>query len=88
MPYDSTLPVDHAPIVAVELRNQLNALNDKISSGGVTQNQLDDAIATQTAGPVDSVAPLTAPINDPPTAEDVLALKTKLNEILAALQGQ
>ena len=26
MPYDPTLPVDHSPIVAAELRNQFNAL--------------------------------------------------------------
>lgn len=88
MPYDSSLPADHAQIVAAELRNQLNGLADMIPSGGITQHQLDDAIATQTAGSVLGIVPLTAPINDPPTAEDVLAQKTKINEILAALQRQ
>lgn len=88
MPYDSTLPADHAQVISSELRDQLNGLADMINSSGITQHQLDDAINTQTAGPVNSLSPLTAPINDPPTAEDVLALKTAYNALLAALQRQ
>ena len=82
MPYDSSLPADHAPVVAAELRNQLNGLADMINSSGITQHQLDDAIASQTAGPADTVAPL-----DPNTAS-VVDVATKLNELIARLQRQ
>jgi hypothetical protein len=39
MPYDANLPADHAPIVAVELRNQFNGLNDLSTQ---QQNQIAD----------------------------------------------
>ena len=37
MAYDPNLPADHAPIVAAELRNQFNALQEQITA---LQNQL------------------------------------------------
>ena len=44
MPFDPSKPADHSPLVAAEMRGQLNGLNDKI-----------DAIAGITSAVVDSV---------------------------------
>jgi len=79
MPYDSNFPPDHQPLNAAPWRDQFNGLADLIG-GGITQHQLDDAIATQTAGPVDTVAPL-----DPATATTA-DNANKLNELIARLQ--
>ena len=87
MPYDSSLPADHAPIVAAELRNQLNGLNDLIAavpgSPAVT-----DAITSQSAGPVGGLPGFDTNISDPPTQDQVQGIANILSALVAQLQRQ
>ena len=53
MPYNPSLPADHSPIVAAELRNQFNALK-----------ALNDAQAAQIAALTAQVADLTNQVNN------------------------
>jgi hypothetical protein len=85
MPFDPTLPADHAQIVAAELRNQLNALNDLITD---LQNQVS-ALQTQlaTRAPrIDGVAAMDIPYHDPPTRDDLVAMQDYANGVVSALQ--
>ena len=84
MPYDTTLPVDHSPIVAAELRDQFNGLNDLITDLPTSAN-VNDAIVSNTPRNCDGVAALAETISNPPTQAQVQALQNKLNELIAAL---
>lgn len=84
MIFDPTLPADHSPIVAVELRNQLNSLNDAIvSSPGF--GDVDNAITAQTPNKVNAVGVSGITFSDPPTAAQLNALQDKLSELIVAL---
>lgn len=48
MPFDSSLPADHAQVVAAELRNQFNGLNDLITSLSAQIADLTNQLATLT----------------------------------------
>ncbi len=69
--FDPTLPVEHTPLDAAEMRNQLNALND--------------AIATRAPKPI-SVEPMDSGFADPPTQDNLFELQAKINELIAALK--
>jgi hypothetical protein len=84
MPYDSSLPADHAPIVAAELRNQFNGLNDAITSSPGF-GDLDNAVTTQTPKNVDAVGVPGISFSNPPTQAEVQALQDKLSELIMAL---
>ena len=46
---------------------------------------MTDAIVSQTAGSALSIELLTQPISNPPTQAQVLAIQTRLNELIDAL---
>ncbi len=70
--FDPTLPVDGSLIVAVELRNQLNAL--KANADGRAPKPM-------------SVAPMDSGFADPPTQDNLFEIQAKINELIAALKG-
>ena len=77
MAFDPTLPQTNAPIVSAELRNQFNALNDRLSA-------LED-ISNNFAMSTNGVQPLSLAISDPPTQAEVQALRDKINEMLQVM---
>jgi hypothetical protein len=92
MPYDPTLPVDHSQVVAAELRNQLNALNDNnVNLAGQvgtlpTVDEMLDTISAQAPRSVDGLATLTLTISNPPTQAQVQALLNAFNSLVLALK--
>ena len=79
MAFNSTLPVDHSPIVAAELRSQFNALKALIDA----QQTRWDTLATQLA----DINPLNMTVSDPPTVNEVQSLVYQLDAILAAIKA-
>ena len=79
MPFDPTLPVDHSPIVAAELRNQFNSLNDPM----VMQQNRWDALAAALA----DITPMNMMVSDPPTMNEVQSLVYQMDAILAAVKS-
>ena len=86
MPFDNSLPADHAPVVSSELRNQLNGLNDNINAKP-SMADVTNAIATTAARNCDAVVPLNIPLHDPLTRAEGQAILDKLNEALATLHS-
>ena len=92
MAFDSTLPANHAPIVAAELRNQFNALADVCNElsdriDAVPNNDgMTDRINDLSARNADSVVPLSLSLSSPPTQAQVQAILDKLNELITALR--
>lgn len=84
MPFDQTLPADHSPIVAAELRNQLNALNDAVSAQPGFAD-IDGAILAGAAGNCNSVPPPVLPVSDPPTQAEVQAIVQFINDMYVPL---
>ena len=84
MPFDPTLPADHSPVVAAELRNQFAGLKDLIDAVPASSD-VDNAIAAQTPNNVDAVGVPGGSFSDPPTAAEVQALQDKLTELIVAL---
>ncbi len=95
MPYDPTLPADHAPVVAAELRNQFNALNDLITAQQAQltdlQNQIT-ALSAQLANKATAIPNLitvdstTIPMNTPMIPTDVYPLYYLFNQLILGLQ--
>jgi hypothetical protein len=81
MPYDSSLPADHAPIVAAELRNQFNGLNDLIEAQEARIAALEARLAA-----IANVAPMNLPFHDPVAQSDMGPVMDKFNELLTAAQ--
>ena len=79
MPFNPSLPADHAPIVAAELRNQLNALKALYDA----QQNRWDTLAAQLAG----IDPLNLTVSDPPTVNEVQSIVYQADAILAALKA-
>ena len=65
-----SLPADHAPVVAGELRGQFQAIAD---SFGDVYSRLGN------------VTPLVLTISNPPTQAQVQAIANKLDELIGAL---
>jgi hypothetical protein len=87
MPFDPTLPVDHSQIVAAELRDQFNGLNDLITNSP-SFDDVNNIITAQAAGNCNTVAALNLTVSNPPTQAQVQAIVTKLNELIAKLKRQ
>ena len=85
MPFDPTLPAASTQISSAELRAQFNGLKDLIDSLP-TIPEVDAEIASLTPAPVDSVGTLSQTITNPPTQAQVIAIQTKLNELITALK--
>jgi len=99
MPYDATWPPDHAELDGAPFRDQFNALKALIDaqavqiaalntslSNCVTTAAMTDAILATSANNCDFVTPLNPVVSNPPTQAQVLAIATKLNQLLAQLQ--
>ena len=84
MPYDPTLPADHAPIVAAELRNQFAGLNDLIEAVP-TSAAMTTALTAQTAGHCEYIPPPVFTVSDPPTQAEVQAIVQFVNDLYVAL---
>jgi hypothetical protein len=84
MPFNASLPVDHAQIVAAELRNQFNGLNDVITALP-TQAWVLDMIRANAAANVDAISALGQTISNPPTQAQVQAVQNQLNALIIAL---
>ncbi len=85
MPFDTTLPVDHSPIVAAELRNQFNGLND-ILTAFPSMSDIYDVIVPNCAANANGVATLGLTVSNPPTQAEVQAIADKLDELINALR--
>ncbi len=77
MAFDPTLPKANSPIASAELRDQFNALNDRLSG-------LED-ISNNFAMSTNGVEQLSLAISNPPTQAEVQALRDKINEMLQAM---
>lgn len=75
MPFDPSLPVDNSPIVAAELRSQLNGLGDNI-----------DALQGSTAINPLSVSLLSLTVSNPPTQAQVQSIADKIDELIGVLR--
>jgi hypothetical protein len=75
--FDPTKPAANSPILSAELRNQLNALNDRLST---LETEVTGVFAN-----ANSVDTLTVAFSNPPTTADLEAIRTKLNELISAL---
>ena len=80
MPFDPTIPADHAPLVAPVMRGQLTALNDDVQTRA-TAADLAAAIGGTSAN-TNAVGTLDEPFSDPPVTADLEAIRAKLNELI------
>ena len=91
MPYDPAKPVEDSPLDAVEMRSQLNGLNDNINNVAIqvnnmmTPDDITDAIGSMSANNVNTIQTLTLTISNPPTQAQVQAVLAKLNELITGL---
>lgn len=92
MPFDTTLPVDHSPIVAAELRNQFNALKALIDAQAAQITALQTSVtAIQTRfADLDNALGILNPLNisvaDSLTQDEVQSVAAQTDAILAALK--
>jgi hypothetical protein len=70
MPFDGTLPKNNAPIVAAELRDQFQAIQNNV-----------DTLREQ----LQVVQPLGLTVSNPPTQAQVQAIANKLDELINIL---
>ena len=88
MSFDPTKPVDGSPLDAVEICNQLNALNDKITAQGVLIAALQAQLAAKaTAIPNVALFDTNIPYHTPIEPGDFDPLYNKMNEVITALQS-
>ena len=73
MPYDPLYPADGILIRAVELRTQLNALNDRLTA-------LEASIAGTAQNP--NLGTFNIALSDPPTRAEVQAILDVLNTLI------
>lgn len=85
MPFNAGLPRNNAPVSSGELRDRFKVLNEAIAKLP-TSPALINSIAHHAAGPVVSVTPLRQSVSNPPTRDEVEAIRDKLNELIAALR--
>ena len=87
MAFDPTKPIENTQLDAPLMRNQLNALNDKIDNlpaSSDVQQIVNDSITAQAAGPCDNVNYLNLTVSNPPTQAEVQRLADKIDEMLRA----
>jgi hypothetical protein len=85
MPFNSTLPVDHSPIVAAELRNQFNALKALIDAQQAQIVALQNDVANKATKP--SVGELDPGYSDPPVSADLMAIQGFINQLVQQLEN-
>ncbi len=110
MPFDPTLPANGSQIVSAELRDQFNALNERIETleqanselqniladfqnqinQRLTEDQLNNImsayVATNSSANVNSLDTDTTELHDPPTFDDLDAIRNTLNGLMLALK--
>ena len=77
MAYDLTKPVDHAPVIASELRDQFAGLQDNIEN-----------LYADSSGGCLTVDYLNLTVSNPPTQAEMQAIADKLDEILTHLRRE
>jgi len=85
MPYDPSLPADHARVVAAELRNQFTGLADQIDEC-ITSAEMETEMFANTAGSLATVAKLNLTVSNPPTQAQLQAIADKIDEIITQAQ--
>ena len=73
MPFDPTKPAANSPNSSAEMRAQLNALHDRITT-------LETALAATAQNP--NLGPLNLALSDPPTRPEVQQMLDFLNTLL------
>ncbi len=76
MPFDPTKPANNSDLSSQEIRNQLNALNDRILS-------LETSIANTAQNP--NLSTLSIALSDPPTRAEVQQMLDFLNTLLTQI---
>jgi len=84
MAYDPNLPATGSPIVSAELRGQFAGLKDLIDAKPSTDD-VNTAIATNSAQNVDRMEPMSSGVSDPPTQDEVQQIYNTLNYLIGAL---
>ena len=88
MPYDSTLPADHAQVVAAELRSQFAGLKTLIDAQAAQIAALQAQLAAKaTAIPAVALFDTNIPYHTPLEPGDFDPIYNKMNEVIAALQA-
>ena len=85
MAYDPNLPANHSPIVSAELRSQFAGLKALIDAKPST-DEMNAAIATNSASNVDHMGPVSCGVSDPPTQDEVQQIYNTLNYLINALK--
>ena len=95
MAYDPNFPPHGAGLVSAEWRDQFHGLKGMIDDilaglplnpvGADELNDITTNLIADTAKNVDAVPALDLDISDPPTHDEVAAVKDKLNELILAL---
>jgi len=86
MPYNPSLPADHAQVVAAELRNQFNSLKALIDAQAAQIAAMQARWDTLTAQLAD-IYPLAMTVSDPPTANEVQSIVYQSDAMLAAAKS-
>ena len=83
MAFDSTKPQNGTDLDAVEIRNQLNALNDLIAAQAAQIAALWVALANTAQNP--SLSQMTFGLSDPPSQVQLQAIYDTLNTLINQL---
>ena len=78
MAFDPNKPATNAEITSAELREQFNALNDRLVA-------VESALQETARDPV-GVGTFTTTLNDPPGAAQVQAILDVLNQLISAVK--
>ena len=84
MPFDPTLPANNSQIISSELRNQLNALNDKIEAQAAQIADLQSQLANKATNP--GMPHMTITFSNPPTATQLNDAQSFINDLVDGLQ--
>ena len=83
MPFDSTKPASHAPVVSQELRDQFNALKALIDAQQTQIAALQAALNTKVTRAI--MGEFDPGFSDPPTLADLQNIQAVINQIITAL---
>ena len=96
MPFDPELPADHAQVRAGELRGQFNGLKEQMDSADQSLSaRVDDlevtrvtqeAFENQSANNIADLQTLGFDLSDPPTRDELVAMKEKIDELILKLR--
>ena len=86
MAFNSSLPVDHSPIVAAELRGQFNALKALIDAQAAQIADLQQQITNRALMP--TVGEFDPAIHSPPTAADLEGFRDYIRDLAQQLLGE